>query len=74
MITIDKSQGTATDQAEIWRGTVEEPATDPIRVVVDMAIGEDLDDITFTWTEGSHRAETNLIIPIERLKAIMEEL
>jgi hypothetical protein len=74
MITLDVKQGVAREVCELWKGTKSEPAEDSIPIVVDMTIGDDLDDIMLSWAEGPNRAEISLQIPLERLKALLDEV
>jgi hypothetical protein len=74
MITVDKKQGIAQDVAELWRGTKNEPAEEGIPVVVGMSIDEDIETISFSWTEGPHRADNSLVVPVGRLKELLDEI
>ena len=74
MITLDVKQGVAREVCELWKGTKSEPAEDSIPIVVDMTIGDDIDDIMLSWAEGPNRAEISLQIPLERLKALLDEV
>lgn len=74
MITLDVTQGVAREVCELWKGTKSEPAEDSIPVVVDMTIGDDIDYIMLSWAEGPNRAEVSLQIPLERLKALLDEV
>ena len=73
MITLDVKQGVAREVCELWKGTKSEPAEDSIPIVVDMTIGDDI-DIMLSWAEGPNRAEISLQIPLERLKALLDEV
>ena len=74
MITLDAKQGIAREVCELWKGTKSEPARDSVPVVVDMTVGDDIDYIMLSWTEGPNRAEVSLQIPLERLKALLDEV
>ena len=74
MITLDAKQGIAREVCEIWKGTKSEPAEDSIPVVVNMMIDDDINYIMLSWTDGPNRAEVSLQIPLERLKALLDEV
>ena len=74
MITLDAKQGIAREVCEIWKGTKSEPAEDGIPVVVNMMIDDDINYIMLSWTDGPNRAEVSLQIPLERLKALLDEV
>jgi hypothetical protein len=74
MITLDVAQGVAREVCELWKGTKSEPAEDSTPIVVDMQIGDDMDYLMLSWTEGPNRAEVSLQLPLERLKALLDEV
>ena len=73
MITADIKSGIAIDYARIYKGTESEPDEDGTEVVLTMSIGED-SDIILGWASGTGRSKTQMFIPLERLKKIIDEV
>jgi hypothetical protein len=69
MITVDTESGLAIDFARLYKGTVEEPDEEGTEIVVTMTVEEDT--LVIEWT--NHPTQTQLYIPLDRLKKIIKE-
>ena len=65
MLTVDKKQGMARDHGELW----ESDADTGVDVIVDLSI-EDDEQFCIGYSVGDKH--TNIMFPIERLKALLK--
>lgn len=71
MLTLDTNSGMPRDIATIYKST-EEESDDGTDVVITMTIGDD-EDFILEYTEGPHRARTQIFIPFSRLEKLIKE-
>ncbi len=74
IITLDTNVGVAQDVAVIYVGTEEEPDENGTEVVVTMNIADDGEELVLGYVSGAHRAKTEMFIPLDRLKRLIESV